>query len=496
MSAWRALALTVALLAPVQDAARLGELEARLAGEDARDRRKAVQELAAIDAPAAWKLVIGALDDASPMVADEAQLALAGAGDAATRKLLAGRDGLGAKDRWIRLRVAEALGRKDEAPDAAALAGALADKDLEIRRAAAWSVERACERFEALRGDVKLLAALEKHSARVDDDGAYAALQLAAVAADPARRKATYEALLQSPSPERRAAAAVLARGLSRGEIAILAARLLSERSTPVRLAAAETLAARATKLDAQLLAQMLEADQAPTALRRIHALLRELSGETFGPVPAAWKDWAAALPDDWKGEPKPRPSASDGDEPRTVAFAGLPILSRRVAFLIDLSGSVREKDAQGRTRKQRIDEELTRTLEALDPQTSFNVIPYVESPIPWAPELAAADRKAVKAALEFFHGRKDSGTGDLWDALVLALEDPEVDTLVVLTDGAPSGGKRWNLELMTGLFEERNRFRRVVLDALLVDPRDDMVGRWRKLCGTSGGRVVEIDWE
>jgi len=95
---------------------------------------------------------------------------------------------------------------------------------------------------------------------------------------------------------------------------------------------------------------------------------------------------------------------------------------------------------------------------------------------------------------LEFFTGRKDTGTGNFWDALQLALGDPKLDSVVVLTDGAPTGGHRWNLSLMTRLFEEENRLRRVVLDALLVGANERLRKDWTAMCATSGGRVIEVE--
>ena len=176
------------------------------------------------------------------------------------------------------------------------------------------------------------------------------------------------------------------------------------------------------------------------------------------------------------------------------MSFAGLPIRSERVCFLIDLSGSIWQKRADGRTRKELVDEELRKALEALPESTRFNVIPYTAIPAPWQKTLVPAERKNVAKALEWFVARKDTGTGDLWGALQVALADPDVDTLVVLSDGAPSGGRRWNLGLMKQLFAEQNRFRRVELDAVLADASGRLVREWDEMCAQSGGRTIEIE--
>jgi hypothetical protein len=76
----------------------------------------------------------------------------------------------------------------------------------------------------------------------------------------------------------------------------------------------------------------------------------------------------------------------------------------------------------------------------------------------------------------------------------MLALESPEVDTILVLTDGAPTGGHRWNIDLMRERYVERNRFRHVALDAVIVDAKKGMQERWRKFCEATGGRMLAVD--
>jgi hypothetical protein len=123
-----------------------------------------------------------------------------------------------------------------------------------------------------------------------------------------------------------------------------------------------------------------------------------------------------------------------------------------------------------------------------------FNVIPYTDVPIPWEKTLQPATPQNVAKALKFFTGCKASGKGNFWDAAQLALESPDVDTILVLTDGAPTGGHRWNVDLMHELYVERNRFRHVALDAVIVDAKKGMQERWRKFCEATGGRMLAVE--
>src|SRR5262245_31903992 len=102
------LAALVATSALAQDGA---ELSSRLASGDERVRQDAVIGLAALDTHEAWELVLGALADPEPRVADQAQLQLGKMSDARFVALLLGEGGLGSRRDDVVLRAAEALGR-------------------------------------------------------------------------------------------------------------------------------------------------------------------------------------------------------------------------------------------------------------------------------------------------------------------------------------------------------------------------------------------------
>ena len=168
--------------------------------------------------------------------------------------------------------------------------------------------------------------------------------------------------------------------------------------------------------------------------------------------------------------------------------------MSKRLAFLIDLSGSIWiEREGRG-TRKQVVDVELARALEGLPADAAFNLIPFTGEPLPWSDRLVPATRSNVRRAVRWFEECRESGTGNVWDALMLALADPELDTAVVLTDGAPTGGRRFHLDLLPALFAERNATRKVTVDVLLVGAARKLQERWDALARASGGRMLALD--
>jgi hypothetical protein len=77
----------------------------------------------------------------------------------------------------------------------------------------------------------------------------------------------------------------------------------------------------------------------------------------------------------------------------------------------------------------------------------------------------------------------------------MLALQDPEVDTLLVLFDGAPTGGHRHRLELITPLFLEQNLGRGATLDFVLVDASKKLQRMWGELAEATGGRTVSVSF-
>jgi HEAT repeat protein len=515
---WAIACLGAAGLAFAQDAAKLQDLERKLRDPQEKTRRECVQELARIATPEAWRLVLGALDDGSAMVADEAQLQLGKVAQPAVVAELFGktpRSALASKDEWVRQRAAEVLGRLEPMVPAKDLAQALGDKEAPVRRAVCWSAERLGDR-DRLEGSLDpLREALAKLAAKDRDEGARSAAvcAMAALPRDSAgtrglTREET-EVFFADKSPLVRSAALLATQApgsasrprLEAAELLALAQCGLLDSASGVRAQAVECLARHPSRESLRALVDALERESELRLRWSLVEHLRRLSGLRHRLDARPWQAWVDALPADWTppAASSTTPASPAGEAPApgdesTATLRGLPILSQRVAFLIDLSGSMAQRDASGKTRKERVDVELERALTALTPEVEFNLIPYTNAPIPWQPKLVPATPANVKQALEFFVARKDSGKGNFWDALELALADPGVDTVFVLTDGAPTGGHRWNLELMKSLFAERNRFRRVTLRAVLAGSSKTLERHWGEMCRASGGELLAVD--
>ncbi len=478
----------------------LDELRAKLRERDFRPGREALQELAKLGTPGAWEIALDALEDRRSQIADEAQLQLGACSDPETIELLLGKRGLASGKPQVRLRVSELVGRLPVEVDGEALARALKDKDPQVRRNLCWSLERlaAAGRLGEA-GSKKLRSALDKALGKDREAGVRGAALVARAAMEPgAATMERADRAFRNDDPVVRAAALVAWRHLRGGPVRYdpppILLMALQDEASSVRAVAQRELALLAADGSRNAARGLVDALEIETELRLrwlIVGHLQRLSGLKHRLDHRPWKGWVKGLEDGWTPEEaEPDREAATG----TVSFAGLPILSERIAFLIDLSGSMWEEVEEGRTRKQQVDGELRAALERLAPEAELNLIPYTDRPIPWKKELVPAKPASVAQALKFFEGRKESGVGDLWEAVLLALSDPRSDTLIVLHDGSPTGGIGWNVDLFAALFAERNRFRAVALDVVLVRDSGFLRRRWQEISESTGGRFVARD--
>ncbi|MCY2959582.1 MAG: hypothetical protein NTY35_05390 [Planctomycetota bacterium] len=497
-----ATALFAALLFPslappaaFQSPAALAPLEKKLRSSDDRERQEAVKELAALDGKFAWDLVVGALKDPSPRVADEAEIALAQVSDPTISMDLMGKSGMQSGDAWVAVHAAGALGFAQK-PFLPALLAGLQTKSDEAREVLLSGIEDAARGGRIGLDPERALAAAIEKSIQPNGKGgtAQAAALLALAAMEPAQSTAWIaRAEAKQSSPHLCALLALAADDRSESAKKLFAIGV-AHPDRAVRAQAAAVLAANPDADRLKLLVDLFAAEKNARLFWTIDGHLERLSGLAGGGKVEFWKGWVAKLGPGWKpvtGDARRYAPAGDTEAPK---LAGMPILSGGIAILVDFSGSTWQKRPDGTTVKQRLDAELEKALQALPPSARFNVIPYTNAPISWEKKLATATPANVAKALKFFTGCKESGKGNFWDAAMLALEDPDVDTILVLTDGAPTGGRRWNLDLMRARFVEKNRFRHFVLDAVLVDAKKFLAEKWEGWCGATGGRVLALD--
>lgn len=191
-------------------------------------------------------------------------------------------------------------------------------------------------------------------------------------------------------------------------------------------------------------------------------------SPETAGPSPPG--DVRTGLNEELKKAPK---------------FFGREILSKRFCFVIDVSGSMAEMDTYSggggegggggkpveAMRIKMVKDQLIKLIAALDPKTKFNIIAFSLSVSTWQKQqLVSATSKNKKAAIEFVKKFNPFGTTHTDAGLKEAFANKEADTIVLLTDGAPTHSGRYDdsTNLISSIFEfvrNANRSRKVTID-------------------------------
>ncbi|MEM7261816.1 MAG: VWA domain-containing protein [Planctomycetota bacterium] len=158
----------------------------------------------------------------------------------------------------------------------------------------------------------------------------------------------------------------------------------------------------------------------------------------------------------------------------------GQEIPSKRVAFVIDTSKSMLERDERtaeegaggaGKTRLERAQAELIKAIGALRKDVKFGVIAYNTHIISFDDsDLVPATRKNKTRAMEFVRGWQAEGTTNTGKAMLAALALDGVDTIILLSDGSPTDpetGKVVDVEPIIEAITEDNRFKRVTIHTL-----------------------------
>ncbi|MHC4731061.1 MAG: hypothetical protein ACYS6Z_10795, partial [Planctomycetota bacterium] len=98
-----------------------------------------------------------------------------------------------------------------------------------------------------------------------------------------------------------------------------------------------------------------------------------------------------------------------------------------------------------------------------------------------------------AKKAAGWLRKQEAKGAGAIYDALVAALLDPEVDTIYLLSDGVPSFGTVKRDYRIHQEIRKRNRWRRVVIHTILLGTKGTDRKFMQRLASDSGGVAVDV---
>ncbi len=177
---------------------------------------------------------------------------------------------------------------------------------------------------------------------------------------------------------------------------------------------------------------------------------LLNITGQDFEDA-ADWKKWWALARDRFDPDAEPAEDAQTlvvRKATDSVEFFGAEIFSRNLIFLIDVSGSMamydqgelkRKEAEKARVRLDRARKQLLGAIESLPKTARFNIIAYSNKVTAWQKSLKPASKGAIKSASRFVKEFLARGATYTDDALKRAFEETEADTIVLLSDGAPT---------------------------------------------------------
>lgn len=122
----------------------------------------------------------------------------------------------------------------------------------------------------------------------------------------------------------------------------------------------------------------------------------------------------------------------------------------RHVVYVLDISGSMT-------SRIDRAEAELRGALDSLQPGETFNIIAFSDRAQPFDTGMASVSPSMIRQAANFLTTLQVDGGTNLEGAMTRALSLPDVNEVVVLTDGVPTIGET-NFKKLARLIRERNR--------------------------------------
>jgi hypothetical protein len=279
----------------------------------------------------------------------------------------------------------------------------------------------------------------------------------------------------------------------------------LDDKDWSTRLAALDALEhMRAKEAVAAIIARMGKEDG--RMLEEFASTLWRLTGQPYQDNPAAWDNWwkQSGANFEFLTEAQLSKVKSSEDEWRLKQatrveskFFGIRIVSHKVILILDISMSmneVLETEYQGKSGQTRIEvakTEMDRCIQGLDPAAFFNVIVFCGDTKRWLDGgLAAASQKNRDEARAFVDKALLGYGTNTYGALKEAFQDPDVDTIFLLSDGEPTTGETDPVVIRDHV-AQWNEHRGIVINTIAVGGKYEVL-EW--LAEDSGGTHVKYE--
>ncbi len=230
------------------------------------------------------------------------------------------------------------------------------------------------------------------------------------------------------------------------------------------------------------------------------------MTGEPYRTRQANWKAWWETAKADFHIL-APAELAKRGEEEEmrrlkltsteAVDFFGIRIISHRVIFILDVSGSMAfdlRAEFEGQRPEPRMEvarRELKKCVDGLEEGALFNIITFSGDVASWLDGgIAGSSGRTREEAQTYIDRLGAFGATNLYDAVELAFEDPEVDTIYLLSDGEPTAGLITDPFLIREDIRRKNEHRGIVIHTIAVGGTLQIL-EW--LAEDSGGSHVKF---
>ena len=229
------------------------------------------------------------------------------------------------------------------------------------------------------------------------------------------------------------------------------------------------------------------------------HEALRSLTGETHGPYKVSWAPWWKEHQDKFQMPPQPVIKAGADSEGDGDAFYGIKSFSKRVLFIIDMSGSMDKASGKNknRTKWDVAKEQLKGFIFGLDKDAVFNVILFNHSVVRWQAKVQEATEAKKRSFARWLDGRTPIGGTNIFDSLELGFAvahnvtgRPIVDTVYFLTDGRPTAGKVQDPKMILKRIRKWNKTTQMRIHAVGIGDEHDKEFM-RELANIGGGEYA-----
>lgn len=207
-------------------------------------------------------------------------------------------------------------------------------------------------------------------------------------------------------------------------------------------------------------------------------------------------RDWSAwwrrskvgfALP-----HPKSVMSGGSTTGGNTISYYDIPLVSARMAFIVDHSGSMGAKVGTDRKRNRLMaaKEQLRLVIAALPKTYKVNLIPFETSVSQVWRELKSLSAGNRRDLLDEVGKIKLSGGTNTYGAIMAAMGDPEVDTIYLLTDGVPTSGEVIDSDEILEAVMRENRTRQIIIHCISIGMKSPLL---MDLAAMTGGQYKEV---